>query len=271
MSSKRVYFPVNEIVTFIAPTLLCVPKKKKSATTMLVLRRCLTLIESPRGGLPVSLLSRCYRARLAVLRPCGLIHCPDIRTRTDQLSSQDRRVFRHLLPAHPGSSRGLSSSPPSGEDAVGKIQSKHYHLVYTCKVCSTRSTQKISKVAYHKGVVIVTCPGCSNHHIIADNLSWFSDLEGKRLVELWLLRAHVRRSKKTIIHPTRIPTRKFSTERTGKLVRADGTMAGAMEENLLKRCDTKVKGFIFQQDDNPEHTMTLKHKTNSNKSYYAIL
>ncbi|XP_038130891.1 DNL-type zinc finger protein [Cyprinodon tularosa] len=146
---------------------------------MIVLQKCLSLMQVPR----VSRLSRCYRSKFRVSSPCVGSPCPNITTRTALLSLQNQRGFDHLLSAHPNSSRSFSSSPSSRKDAVGQIQSTHYHLVYTCKICSTRSMQRISKLAYHKGVVIVTCSGCKNHHIIADNLNWFSDLEGKRNIE----------------------------------------------------------------------------------------
>lgn len=67
--------------------------------------------------------------------------------------------------------RHLTGGPTFHE--VGKLEGKLY-LEYTCKVCGQRSSKEFSKQAYQEGVVLVQCPGCQKHHLIADNLGWFS-------------------------------------------------------------------------------------------------
>ncbi|KAI8811946.1 DNL zinc finger-domain-containing protein, partial [Cladochytrium replicatum] len=56
-------------------------------------------------------------------------------------------------------------------------------IAFTCKVCNTRNTKHMSKLAYEKGVVMIRCEGCSNTHLIADHLGWFDSLSPPGTIE----------------------------------------------------------------------------------------
>lgn len=48
-------------------------------------------------------------------------------------------------------------------------------LVSTCGKCQTPIRKAFSRIAYERGVVLVTCSGCGVRHLIADHLGWMSD------------------------------------------------------------------------------------------------
>ena len=68
-------------------------------------------------------------------------------------------------------SSAVAQSPDYPKDTqITPEKPPAYELTFTCKPCKHRSTHRITKQGYHKGTVLITCPECSNRHLISDHL-----------------------------------------------------------------------------------------------------
>ena len=69
----------------------------------------------------------------------------------------------------------IASGAPADPSYKPKRKRDRFALQFTCNICEGANTHSISKHAYTKGTVIVTCPHCNSTHLIADNLNWIED------------------------------------------------------------------------------------------------
>ena len=65
-------------------------------------------------------------------------------------------------------------------------QLEKFLMMYTCKICTGRNAQMISKVAYNNGMVVSTCRHCKSKHLIADNEGKLDMQEYGRKIEDYL-------------------------------------------------------------------------------------
>lgn len=109
---------------------------------MLPLRGCFVIlrsINSWRSMQTVCRVLRCYHTRSVPSSHGTVFFYGPTTARTGFLSSQDQSVY-HVLPSTDQCAsrlscyRQLSSSSRNSSNDIGKIQSTHYHLIYTCKV-----------------------------------------------------------------------------------------------------------------------------------------
>lgn len=95
---------------------------------------------------------------------------------TSQVRQQQQTSVQTHAHERPLSIPGGSPSVTPPQDQTHPPEEEPaYQLTFTCKPCGQRSTHRISKRGYHRGAVLISCPGCPNRHVISDHLGIFAD------------------------------------------------------------------------------------------------
>lgn len=116
-----------------------------SVSVMVVLGKNVVLLHTLDISCAMPTVCRMFWCHRSGSTPSGLCAAfssrslPSVTARTRLLSSQNKYSSHILFPpdrcgAHLNCYRQSSTSSTEGSDIVGKIQSTHYHLIYTCKV-----------------------------------------------------------------------------------------------------------------------------------------
>ncbi|XP_028768361.1 uncharacterized protein LOC114725974 [Neltuma alba] len=97
---------------------------------------------------------------------------------TNHVSEEDseNKEAVSLKPNSDPESSTRSSAVKFSANSSLKTSSRHdLAMIFTCKVCETRSIKTVCRESYEKGVVVARCGGCNNLHLIADRLGWFGE------------------------------------------------------------------------------------------------
>lgn len=78
---------------------------------------------------------------------------------------------------------GSASSKSRNSAELGFVGAERIGISFVCTAenCNTRIAKSVRRRSYEKGTVIIQCPTCKKHHVVADNFGMYSSLTNGRV------------------------------------------------------------------------------------------
>ncbi|KAK7279631.1 hypothetical protein RJT34_24686 [Clitoria ternatea] len=150
-----------------------------------MLQRRIVSIFSTRTHKPITQVPSCYSSASSLLNRYGF-HQRKVTTHTNPIKHVSEDVENNeadslkpsLNPDNVSTSISSNKNSAIKFSAKSSLKTSTRHdlaMIFTCKVCETRSIKTVCRQSYEKGVVVARCGGCNNLHLIADHLGWFGE------------------------------------------------------------------------------------------------